>query len=94
MARMADIPEPERSAIAGFACRGKYCDNVSLFCAALQGVRSSNCSTTRRVSEEGGGRLSFFLGDKAGQKFGAKAMRCTGRYCDNKEFEVCELAAE
>jgi len=34
------------------------------------------------------------MGDVAGQKFAARYMKCTGRYCDNKEFEVCELRAD
>ncbi|GMV48461.1 MAG: hypothetical protein NBKEAIPA_03280 [Nitrospirae bacterium] len=82
---------PANHYIAGFACRGKYCDNVSLYCVELKNVEPSRCEFTRFVSEEGGGYLSFFLGDTAGQHFAAKGMHCTGSYCDNKQFEVCEL---
>ena len=85
---------PENHYIAGLACNGRYCDNVSLYCVEATNLSVINCSTTRKVSEEGGGRL--FLGegivDAAGQRIAARAMTCSGRYCDNKTFEVCEVA--
>ena len=81
--------------IAGFACRGGYCDNVSLYCVEVSNVPGiGSCREVGPVSEEHGGRLNFFaamMGDKSGQKFFARGMRCTGGYCDNKYFTVCEL---
>lgn len=84
---------PPNHYIAGLACNGRYCDNVSLYCVEATNVAASNCQMTRKVSEEGGGRL--FLGegivDAAGQRIAARAMKCTGDYCDNMSFEVCEI---
>jgi hypothetical protein len=81
---------PQNHLIAGLACRGRYCDNLSLYCVEVTNMRAVNCSNTREVSEEQGGRLSFFS-DVAGQMVFARAMRCSGRYCDNKSFNVCEI---
>jgi len=85
---------PSNSLIAGFACRGGHCDNVSLYCVEVTNLSTPiYCREIGPISEEGGGRLSFFgamMGDKAGQKFFASGIRCTGRYCDNKYFTVCE----
>jgi hypothetical protein len=36
------------------------------------------------VSEEGGGLLSF------GYHYYARGMQCSGSYCDNKRFYVCQ----
>jgi hypothetical protein len=49
---------------AGFACNGRYCDNISLFCVPLVKLRTIHCWTTRPVSEEGGGTLSFQEGNR------------------------------
>ena len=79
--------------IAGLACKGKYCDNLSLYCVELKNYRAFSCFDTRTISEEGGGSLSFLEGvDKAGQRMVAKSIRCSGGYCDNKKFTVCEVS--
>lgn len=83
---------PDNSYIAGFACNGKYCDNLSLYCVEFPRVLRRSCNWTRSVSEESGGQLSFFQGDAAGQRFAATGVKCTGSYCDNKTFDVCEIA--
>ena len=82
---------PGNHYIAGLACKGRYCDNISLLCVEAPRLRPVSCRETPFVSEERGGTLSFFMGDAAGQQFVARAMRCKGRYCDNKSFEVCEV---
>ena len=83
------------SFIAGFACQGDYCDNISLYCVEVTNLtRVPSCKEIGPVSEERGGRLNFLgamQGDKVGQQFYARGMRCTGRYCDKKYFTVCEL---
>ena len=78
--------------IAGLACKGRYCDKVSLYCVQVANANNLNCGMTGGVSEERGGRLSLFLGDKAGQQFLANGIKCSGRYCDNKAFQVCEVS--
>ena len=83
---------PSNHYIAGFSCRGKYCDNVSLLCVETPTLRPLSCRQTRFFSEERGGTLDFFSGDVSGQVFLARSMQCRGRYCDNKSFEVCEMA--
>ena len=67
--------------------QGRYCDNVSLYCVEVTNMQAVNCSSTRQVSEEQGGELSFFT-DVAGQGVFPQAMKCSGRYCDNKSFNV------
>src|SRR5262245_38786767 len=81
---------PQNHLIAGLACRGRYCDDLSLYCVEVTNMRAVNCSDTREVSEEQGGTLSFFS-DVAGQMVFARSMRCSGSYCDNKSFNVCEV---
>ncbi len=81
--------------IAGFACNGRYCDNLSLYCVKLRGVTRTSfpCADKGPISEENGGRLKF-TEETLGLKFGAISMHCTGRYCDNKKFKVCPLRAD
>lgn len=85
---------PNNYLVAGVACRGKYCDNLSLYCVEVTNATQFSCSTTSSVSEEHGGRLGFFRGDKAGQLFAATGVQCSGKYCDNKAFNVCEIGLE
>jgi hypothetical protein len=82
---------PQNHLIAGLACQGSYCDNVSLYCVEVTNMQAVNCSNTREVSEEQGGELSFF--SDVPQGVFARAMKCSGRYCDNKSFNVCEVTA-
>jgi hypothetical protein len=81
--------------IAGFACNGKYCDNISLFCVYLANAdlfKIYRCWTTRSVSEEQGGTLSFQEGSSGGSGIVvATQMSCSGSYCDNKTFYVCQI---
>jgi hypothetical protein len=83
---------PPNHLIAGLTCRGSNCDNISLYCVEVTNMRADSCRDTRFVSEEGGGSLSFLEGiDVAGQMLFARSMRCTGRFCDNMSFNVCEI---
>jgi hypothetical protein len=82
---------PGPNLIAGMACGGRYCDNVSLYCVPLVNLSSVRCWTTRSVSEEGGGNLSFVEGGAA--PVVASQMSCSGRYCDNLSFRVCQIRA-
>jgi hypothetical protein len=80
----------EPAFIAGFACNGRYCDNVALECVALRNafprsLGGRDCVWTNWISEEGGGTLRFPNGT------GAIAMRCRGSYCDEKRFFVCPI---
>jgi hypothetical protein len=85
---------PPNHLIAGLACRGGYCDNISLYCVEVTNMSAVNCRNSRFVSEEQGGSLSFLEGEgtnPTGRILFAKSMRCSGRYCDNKSFNVCEI---
>jgi hypothetical protein len=82
---------PGPNLIAGMACGGRYCDNVSLYCVPLVNLSSVRCWTTRSVSEEGGGNLSFLEGGTP--PVVANQMSCSGRYCDNLSFRVCQIRA-
>lgn len=81
---------PGPNLIAGFACNGSYCDNISLYCVPLVNLRPIRCWTTRPVSEERGGTLSFQEGGPGGIVV-ATQMSCSGSYCDNKTFQVCQI---
>ena len=81
---------PGPNLIAGFACNGGYCDNVSLYCVPLVNLRTIHCWQTRAVSEEHGGVLSFREGSSGGIVV-ATQMSCSGSHCDNKTFHVCEI---
>ncbi len=68
--------------ITGLAAKGRFGDNISIECSYFSGRTPRNCSWTTRVSEEQG-ELVFPNG-----RF-AKAIQCTGGFCDNKRFLVC-----
>ncbi len=76
---------PSGSAMAGVACDGTNCDNLSILCAPVGGRRVASCTETAWFSEEGGGRQTL----EAGQV--AAALICSGRYCDNKRLLACRL---
>lgn len=69
--------------IIGLACKGAYCDNLSLHCAAYQNHQPTDCAWTNWVSEEHGGQLVLPKGKMA------VSMECKGAYCDNKRFFAC-----
>lgn len=84
-----DWPSGEPAFIAGFACKGSYCDSVALECVALRdafpgSLGGDRCRWTDSVSEETP-TLRFPSG------FGAIRMRCRGDYCDNKSFFICPI---
>jgi hypothetical protein len=81
---------PGPNLIAGFACNGRYCDNISLYCVPLVNLVPIHCWSTKPVSEENGGTLSFQDGTQSGI-FVATQMSCSGSYCDNKTFQVCQI---
>jgi hypothetical protein len=72
--------------ITGFACRGSYCDNVSVECSYLNEVvpSSTDCILTPSISEEWD---NYFFPEG----MYAVALDCDGSYCDNIEFIVCSL---
>ena len=67
----------------GMACKGAYCDNISLECTAFNNIEFHDCHWTGFVSEESGGYLEFPQG------YLAIGAQCRGRYCDDKRFRVC-----
>jgi hypothetical protein len=81
---------PGPNLIAGFACKGSYCDNISVYCVPLDALSVTDCWETRAVSEEQGGTLSFQEGHPGGIVV-ATQMSCSGSYCDNKTFYVCRI---
>jgi hypothetical protein len=68
--------------ITGMACKGRYCDNVSVECITKTNYGPSfDCNWVGPLSEEEK-VISF------GWKF-PRALYCHGRYCDDKWFYVC-----
>jgi hypothetical protein len=83
---------PPSHLIAGLACQGSYCDNISLYCVEVTNMRAESCRDTSFVSEERGGSLSFLeRTEVASRILFAKSVRCSGRYCDNVSFNVCQI---
>jgi hypothetical protein len=82
---------PGPNLIAGMACGGRYCDNVSLYCVPLVNLRTIHCRSTRSVSEESGGSLSFLEGYPSGAKVVGTQLSCSGGYCDNLSFYACQI---
>ena len=81
---------PGPNLIAGLACGGRYCDNISLYCVPLVNLSVIRCLNTRFVSEESGGFLSFLEGTPSGVMV-ANQLSCSGGYCDNISFRVCQI---
>jgi len=69
--------------VDGIRATGSYSDNVSLHCAAITSGHFGNCQWTGWMSEEQG-HQSF------NGKF-AVGAQCSGSYCDNMKFYVCNL---
>ena len=64
-------------------CNGSYCDNNQLLCGQLQAGRAlSGCFWTAWHSEENGGHRNF-------GNLTARAVECSGSYCDNLRYLVC-----
>jgi hypothetical protein len=77
---------PKNTAIAGFACKGSYCDSISLFCVHTAGVELKNCRPGRwSLSEEAPGNLELNDNEVA------VTMRCRGKYCDIKTLDICDV---
>ena len=89
--RMSEIQDyfpysqPFYGFVTGVSCRGRYCDDISLECAAVSdnGPDFGRCYWSSWVSEENGGTLNF------PSNHHAIGMQCKGAYCDDKRFYVC-----
>src|SRR5512147_2504911 len=69
--------------ITGVACKGSYCDNVTVECSNLSALGApTNCFWTGFFSEEQG-QLTFPTG------YYPTGVQCSGGYCDNMSFYVC-----
>ncbi len=69
----------------GIACKGDFCDDVSLQCSHLPNLNPINCIWTGQISEENGGTLHFVNG------YYARDAACFGSNCDNMSFFVCQF---
>jgi ricin-type beta-trefoil lectin protein len=74
--------------VTGLRCSGDYCDSISLRCSQVNngGVRA-NCYWSAPISEESGGK---FVAPESTYLAG---VRCSGRYCDNKQLYLCQADA-
>lgn len=70
--------------VTGIACKGSYCDNVSLQCTQIWGVSKYDCHWTGWISDEHDA-LQF------GEDYYMVGAKCSGRYCDNMNFRICKL---
>ncbi|HLK90137.1 MAG TPA: hypothetical protein VKZ18_09590 [Polyangia bacterium] len=69
--------------VDGIQATGSYADNISVHCAAITSGHLSNCQWTGWFSEEQGSK-------DFGGKF-AVGAQCSGSYCDNMNYYVCNL---
>lgn len=74
--------------VSGIACSGKYCDNIAIQCASTSPPGQQwppkyppQCQWTGWMSEENGGTL--WINSRV------RGVQCSGSYCDNKRFYVC-----
>jgi hypothetical protein len=75
--------------ITGLACKGKYCDNISVECSTLKNYRPSyRCAWVGPFSEE---QDSISFNNSNGTSRFPRMLYCSGSYCDNKWFYACEL---
>ena len=80
--------------MTGIHCNDSYCDDIQIECAtprryengAWQAVAMVDCSWTGWYSEE---QPPLALG--TGTNRFVTGVRCSGSYCDNKQFHVCSL---
>jgi hypothetical protein len=66
--------------VTGLACRGKYCDDVSIQCTRIAGSYPYEVTASWWISEENPPLVWTYL-----NKF-AKGVQCSGAYCDNVRF--------
>jgi hypothetical protein len=69
--------------VDGVKATGRYSDNISLHCSSLFSGHLTDCGWTGWVSEEQG-TMDF------SPKF-AVGAQCSGSYCDNLRFFVCNV---
>jgi hypothetical protein len=83
-----DLLPPLDGFLSGIACRGDYCDDISLHCTRFVGlmIDEPNCVTTRHSDENRG------VGVAPG--FAIAAIRCSGRHCDNKDVTICPVVPQ
>ena len=73
-----------RGWIAGIACFGSYCDNISLNYFYTKNLRNTGqCGFRRFFSEEQGS-------DECPPGQFVSGMRCNGAYCDNISLYCCQ----
>jgi hypothetical protein len=76
--------------IDGIAATGSFADNVAVRCRPAQiDLPNSNCGWTPYFSEEQGTQ-QFRYNSWSYQPAVALGVRCSGSYCDNLSFYVCE----
>jgi hypothetical protein len=68
--------------MTGLACRGRFCDALSLQCTTIPNKRKTRCYWTPYFSEEQG-TLTLRNG------YYAVGIQCSSRYCDNKRIYAC-----
>jgi len=82
---------PPGQIIDGIRARGRYADDVSVRCSpATFPTQGVNCKFTPWFSEEGGGNMVFDVNALSYAGAVATGVRCSGSYCDNLSFYVCE----
>lgn len=75
---------PQDKFVTKMQCRNRYCDDVRIFCAKVPNSVHSNCRWRDWQSDESGPK-SFPEGSFM------KGARCSGSFCDNMQFYVCDL---
>lgn len=84
---------PAKHFIAGLACQKGWCDNVSLYCVEIPNASSGACRDTTVKAGSSKKTVSVLDNpdfDKAGQKFLASEMTCSGGWCSQIGLCVSE----
>ena len=79
---------PSGAIVDGIRATGSYADNVSVHCTGASfPSQGTNCKWTPWFSEEQGGQTFTGPGLRSAVALG---VRCSGSYCDNMSYFVCE----
>ena len=74
----------------GLMASGSYADNIRIRCSPTTFPPTVNCKWMPYFSEENGGTQWFDYDVMSLAAGVAVAVQCSGRYCDNMSYYICE----
>jgi hypothetical protein len=71
--------------MTGIACRGPFCDNITVECSQILGSSTGTCEWSKWYSEE---QPAFH---SPGDSSYIKGIECDGSFCDRMRYRHCEM---